>query len=185
MKRLTDEELVARVLSGEQEAFSLIVERYQNQIFSLAFRLGGDYDEARDMAQDAFLRIYQELRSFDPSRRFFPWMYRVAHNTCINALHKKPKPMADIDEIADFTPAEEGLGSPEHNFEQKEQARLLREALAELPDQFREPIFLKYMEGLSYKEIAERLDLPVSTIETRLYRGRQMLQKLLQKSLHR
>ena len=93
--------------------------------------------------------------------------------------------MADIDEIADFTPAEEGLGSPEHNFEQKEQARLLREALAELPDQFREPIFLKYMEGLSYKEIAERLDLPVSTIETRLYRGRQMLQKLLQKSLHR
>jgi len=183
MKRLSDEELVIRTIDGEKEAFSILVERYQNQIFSLAYRLGGDYDEARDMAQEAFLRVYQELRSFDGSRKFFPWLYRVAHNTCLNHLGKKPKPMADIDEIAEMTPAAEPTADPSLSYEEQERKELIRWALAQLPEQYAVPVFLKYMEGFSYQEIAEKTGASVSAIESRLYRGRQMLQKILKSKL--
>lgn len=184
MERLTDEKLVELTLEGQQEAYAILVKRYEKQIFSLAYRLGGDYTESRDLAQEVFLRVYQELRSFDTKRKFFPWFYRVAHNTCINGLKRLPKAALALDEIQDFaeTP-EQAEFSPELSFEQQETVSALKKAIIQLPEQFRIPILLKYIEGLSYKEISQQMDLPVSTIETRLYRGRQMLQKRLSKVL--
>lgn len=180
MDHLTDEELVTLCLQGKQEAYGIIVARYQKQVFSLAFSLGKDYDEARDLAQEAFLRIYRELGRFDNSRKFFPWMYRVAHNTCINALHKKPQDIVSLDVMIEQAPIEAPAGTtPEAVYEKEEVSQLVQEAISSLPENYRLPVMLKYLEGLSYQEIALRLDLPVSTIETRLFRGRQMLQKKL------
>lgn len=178
MKQHSDEQLAALALNGDQEAFAVLVERYQKQVFSLAYRLGGDYDEARDLAQEAFIQIYQELGRFDSSRRFFPWMYRVAHNTCINMLRKRPREQPAAEEEMLFV-AEDRAHTPEEVFEQQEHYASLAEALLALPEKYRSPLVLKYLEGLSYQQIGEVMDLPVSTIETRLFRGRNMLKKAL------
>jgi RNA polymerase sigma-70 factor (ECF subfamily) len=178
MKLLTDEQLAELCREGNKEAFSVLVERYQNQIFSLAFRLGGDYDEAKDMAQEAFIRVFQNINAFNQGSRFFPWFYRVAHNSCINSLNKRGRRHISTENLfteeMDATPT---AINPEYELEKKEDAALIGKCLRELPPQFRIPLMLKYIEGLSYKEMAEKLDLPVSTIETRLFRGRKMLEK--------
>ena len=171
MQHLSDEQLVVLVLQGQSEAFAILVERYQKQIFALAYRLGGDYDEAR---------IYQELSRFDSSRRFFPWMYRVAHNTCVNILHKRPKETTPLEAVYDLAASDTSdEGSPVARYEQLELGDAINGALQSLPEKYRFPLILKYLEGMSYQEIAEQLDLPVSTIETRLFRGRAMLKKAL------
>ena len=186
MRRLADSELVKLCLIGQREAYSILIERYQKQVFSLAYRLCGDYDEAQDMTQEVFLHIYGQLSKFDLECKFFPWMYRIAHNKCVNFLVRKSKSnqttlldgMAEVMSIK--TDQDE---SPEALFEKKEQEMLLYQALKELPEQFCMPLLLKYIEDLSYNEISEKLGLPVSTIETRLFRGRKLLKKRLAKVL--
>ena len=179
MRQLSDEQLVALVLDGQKPAFEILIERYQKQIFALAYRLGGDYDEARDMAQEAFLRIYQELPRFDISRRFFPWMYRVAHNTCINLLHKRPREITPLDQILELPDDRDPSIDPDGSYEKLELNQAINSALQALPEQYRLPLVLKYLEGLGYQQISEQLELPVSTIETRLFRARGMLKKAL------
>ncbi len=181
MEHLADEKLVALCLQGQKEAYNILVVRYQSRIYSLAYRLGGDYDEARDLAQEAFIRIYQELPQFDASRKFFPWMYRVARNTCINYLQKRSRVVPVEEDIDDLT----GMAvrnpdyNPEQSFEKSTVANQVREAILSMPEKYAMPVMLKYLEGLSYQEIGKALDLPQSTVETRLFRGRQILQKKL------
>jgi RNA polymerase sigma-70 factor (ECF subfamily) len=183
MERLTDEQLVALTLQGEQTAFSIIVERYQKQVFSLAYRLHNDYDEARDLAQEAFLRIYQQLSGFDQSRKFFPWMYRVAQNTCINVLHGLPKETLNLDDYYErYEPETEGADrDPSAVLEEREDADEFARILRDLPEQYRTVILLKYLEGLSYREISDHLGLPESAVEARLHRGRNYLRNMLKK----
>jgi len=177
----TDEQLVMLCLQGQTAAFEILVSRYQRQVFSLAYRLGGDYDEARDMAQEVFIRIYQELPRFDKSRKFFPWMYRVAHNTCVNALMKRPKETVPLDNLIELHPREiSATAAPDSLYESSEIKQTLTTALRELPEQYRLPLFLKYIEGLSYQEICSTLNLPQTTVETRLFRGRKILRKILE-----
>lgn len=186
MKHLLDEELVKKCLSGEEAAFEVLVKRYEKQIFSLAYRLCGDYDEAGDLAQEAFLHIYRVLNKFSDDRKFFPWMYRVAHNVCVNTLTKRPKETVPIEDFASFDFGEEGrTDSPEETFLQAETGSIIREAISELPENYRLPVMYRFLEDLSYQEIADKLEVPVSTIETRLFRGRQMLQKKLKILLER
>ena len=181
MQHLSDEQLVVLVLQGQSQAFEILVERYQKQVFALAYRLGGDYDEAKDMAQEAFVRIYQELARFDANRSFFPWMYRVAHNTCVNLLHKRPKESVPLDAVYDLAASDTSTErSPIAHYEQVEINDTINGALQQLPENYRLPLIMKYLEDMSYQEIAEQLELPVSTIETRLFRGRKMLKKALQ-----
>ena len=183
MERLSDEQLVALTLQGEQTAFNILVERYQKQIYSLAYRLHNDYDEARDLAQEAFIRIYQQLPAFDQNRKFFSWMYRVAQNTCINVLHGLPKESLNLDEYYErFEPQADGVGGdPLTVLEGLEQADEFARILRDLPEQYRTVILLKYLEDLSYREISERLELPESTVEARLHRGRNYLRNILKK----
>ncbi len=180
MRNLSDEQLAVLALDHVKEAFEELVNRYQKQLFALAYRLCGDYDEARDMAQESFLRIYQELPRYDTSRRFFPWMYRVAHNCCINLLHKRRADVTPLENLPELADDEFKLESnPVFNAEQQELSGAIKEALQLLPETYRLPLVMKYLEGFSYQEISEQLDLPVSTIETRLFRARKALKKLL------
>lgn len=181
MKNLLDEDLARLAQQGNQDAFALLVTRYEKQIFSLAYRLVGDYDEAADMAQEAFLRIYQMLHRYDPEKKFFSWMYRVAQNTCLNALNRRPSNVVPVERAEEYfsdTTAGE-TAEPEKDYLNREIRRNIDRAIAELPDNYRDIIYLRYIEDLSYQQIADTLSLPVSTIETRLFRGKKLLQQKL------
>lgn len=186
MERLADAELVERSLKGQKQAYGILIERYQKQVFSLAYRLCGDYDEAQDMAQEVFIHIYGQLSKFDKNYKFFPWLYKLAHNSCVNFIIRKNRIniAASLDDMIETAPIKaDNDENPEALFQKKEEEMILYQALKELPEQYRMPLFLKYIEGLSYNEISDKLDLPVSTIETRLFRGRKLLKKGLDKVL--
>lgn len=183
MRNLLDEDLARLAQQGDQNAFAELVKRYEKQIFSLAYRLIGDYDEAADLAQEAFLRIYQMLGRYDPEKKFFSWMYRVAQNTCLNALARRPSNVVPVERaeeyFSDSTAAD--AVEPEKDYLNREIRQHIDRAINELPDNYRDIIYLRYIEDLSYQQIAQALNLPVSTIETRLFRGKKLLQ---QKLLH-
>ncbi|ATW28642.1 RNA polymerase sigma factor [Candidatus Formimonas warabiya] len=183
MDRLQDEQLVELCLQGKREAFEVLVKRYERQIFSLAYRLTNNYDDAVDLAQEVFLHLFRVLDKFDGDRKFFPWMYRIATNVCYNALKKRPKEFLPLDNVIEFTSLTSD--QPEACFESKEIQETVHKAIAELPENFRVPMVLKYLEDMSYQQISEVMNLPVSTIETRLYRGRILLQKRLSNLVER
>lgn len=186
MDRLQDQGLVELSLQGKKEAFEELVKRYERQIFSLAYRLTNNYEDAFDLTQEVFMHLFGVLDKYDQNRRFFPWMYRIATNICYNALKKKPKESYPLENVVNYTSlALDNNTQPEYYYETKEIQDAVHKAIAELPENYRIPIVLKYLEDMSYQQISEVMDLPVSTIETRLYRGRIQLQKLLQNSLER
>ncbi|MGI5892038.1 MAG: RNA polymerase sigma factor [Bacillota bacterium] len=186
MKRLDDKALVSLCIGGQKQAFNILVIRYEKQIFALAYRLCRNYDEARDLAQEAFLHIYRHLSYFDSTRPFFPWMYKVARNICLNKLNKDAGLNTSFDDLTDFVPVEDKSDYiPELALDKKEISNQIYQAIENLPQQYKEAIILKYIQGYSYKEISQCLDLPESTIETRLYRGRQALQKTLAHLIHK
>jgi RNA polymerase sigma-70 factor (ECF subfamily) len=183
MSNLLDEDLARLAQQGDQDAFAELVKRYEKQIFSMAYRLIGDYDEAADLAQEAFLRIYRMLDRYDPEKRFFSWMYRVAQNTCINAMNKRPANVVPMERAEEYFSDDQGgsHAEPEQNYLNREVRENIDKAIAELPDNYRDVIYLRYIEDMPYQQIADALNLPLSTIETRLFRGRKLLQqKLLQ-----
>lgn len=181
MNNLLDEDLARLAQQGNQDAFAELVQRYEKQIFSLAYRLIGDYDEAADLAQEAFLRIYQMLDRYDPEKKFFSWMYRVAQNSCLNALARRPANVIPVERaeeyFSDTTAAD--TAEPEQDYLNREIRQNIDRAIAELPDNYRDIIYLRYIEDLSYQQIAQTLSLPLSTVETRLFRGKKLLQQKL------
>ncbi|MGI6678031.1 MAG: sigma-70 family RNA polymerase sigma factor [Dehalobacterium sp.] len=183
MNRLQDEELVVLCLQGNRDAYAELVKRYERQIYSLAYRLTNNYHDAVELSQEVFLHLYRVLDKFDGDRKFFPWMYRIATNVCYNSLKKKPKESTSLDQVMEFVSDDES--QPEVTYEKKEIQETVQKAIAELPENYRIPMVLKYLEDQSYQQISEIMDLPVSTIETRLYRGRIMMQKKLKHILER
>lgn len=182
MERLADEMLVSQTLNGEQNAFSELISRYEKQIYSLAYRLTNNRDDAQDLAQEAFIKIYCNLEKYDDGRPFFPWMYKVAVNVCYSRLRQN-KPLTNettLEKVIDFSPLiPDKTTHPEEYYDVKETQDIVNQAVAELPERYRLPLVLKYLEDMSYKEISEILYIPVTTVETRLYRGRALLKKRL------
>lgn len=184
MERLADEILVSKTLQGDKNAFCELIKRYEKQIYSLAYRLTNNLEDAQDLAQEAFSRIYLVLEKYDPGRPFFPWMYKVANNVIYSHLRNQKNKSQEIslDKVIDFSPLIPDRDThPEEYSTSRETQRLVQQAVAELPEKYRVPLVLKYLEDLSYKSIGEILNLPVTTIETRLYRGKILLQKRLNK----
>ncbi|MBS3975372.1 MAG: sigma-70 family RNA polymerase sigma factor [Syntrophomonadaceae bacterium] len=180
MDRLPDEMLVKSCLQGDMGSFGELVRRYQKQVYSLAYRLTNDAEEAMDLSQEVFLKIYQVLERYDDSRPFFPWMYKVASNVCYSLLRKRPQESVPLEKVIEFTPLIPKIESqPEDYYESREIQQLVQRAIAELPEKYRVPLVLRFLEDLTYQQIAEVMELPVSTIETRLYRGKALLQKRL------
>lgn len=178
----SDQELVQKTLDGDMDSFSVLVERYQKQIYSLTYRLTNDPEDARDLAQEVFIHIYKVLGKYDQERKFFSWMYKVATNVCYNALRRgKSEHSVNLDKVIEIMPlVGNDEAQPEEYYARRETQEIVRKAVAELPDKYRLPLVLRYLEEFTYKEIAEYMDLPVTTIETRLYRGKALLQKRLQ-----
>lgn len=172
----TDQELVARVLNGEQEAFAELVEAYQTAVFNLTYRMLGNRGEAEDATQEAFLRAYQHIKRYDPSRPFKTWVMSIASNYCIDRLRKRRLTWLSIDEPLPPHPAlNSDTPDPEAATVTNEREAAMQELLAELAPDYRAAVVLKYWYDMSYTEIAEALDTTESAIKSRLFRARQML----------
>jgi len=177
---LEDSQVVRQILRGKQEAFSLLVERYQKPIFNYIYRFYGNYELAQELTQETFLRCYQFLKSYDPERKFSTWLYTVAKNLCIDEL-KKQRSAREV-RLDDVLPAVEAKDA-ESALERNQQMECIRteenfkllEALQELPAAARTVLLLHYFQGLSYQEIGETLGLPVSTVKIRIFRAKKIL----------
>ena len=176
--------LVARCRRGDPEAFDELVDRYQSKVFNLAYRLLGDPDEAADVSQEAFLRIYRGIQRFHGGSALTTWVYRIVHNLCLDEMKKKrrrPQVASDPGD-AEETGAETLLdrlpderAEPQAQILGRERDLLVRAAIARLKEHHRDVLVLYDLQGLSYNEIAAILSTNVGTIKSRLNRARLAL----------
>jgi RNA polymerase sigma-70 factor, ECF subfamily len=169
-----DDALVERVLVGDVAAFSTLVERYQKVVFNVALRFLQDTDDAEDVAQSVFIKIYERLSSYDRRLKFFSWLYRIAVNESLNALRLR-KPM---DRVTEQQPKQGPDALDE--MERAETARLIDEAIQSLSMDQRAVIILRHYEALRYDEIASILNITETKVKSRLFSARQTLRTLLE-----
>ena len=175
----TDEEIARRVQQGDGEQFGVLVERFEAKIARYARKFLFDAEDSKDLVQEVFLKAYTNIQSFDASRRFSPWLYRIAHNEFINAGKKRvriPIFMFDFDLLFPHPAAKETADAETIRRDSRE---MLDRSLGKLDAKYREPLILYYFEEMDYQEIAEILQIPVPTLGVRLKRGRAMMQKIL------
>ncbi|MEC0406415.1 RNA polymerase sigma factor SigW [Bacillus velezensis] len=176
---------IKQVKKGDQNAFAEIVDLYKDKIYQLCYRMLGNVHEAEDIAQEAFIRAYVNIDSFDINRKFSTWLYRIATNLTIDRIRKK-KPDYYLDaEVA----GAEGLTMysqiaadgvlPDDAVLSLELSDTIQKKILKLPDKYRTVIVLKYIDELSLIEIGEILNIPVGTVKTRIHRGREALRKQL------
>jgi len=177
----SDETLARRAQEGNREAFSVLVERYQRGIINLAYRLVGGWDIALDLAQDTFVRAYVSLHTYNSKRRFSPWLYRIATNRCYDYLrHQGHWILVSWEEdITEMSWLPDKVGDPVRQLERQDVCHAIEEAIAGLPPRYRTVIVLRYLEGMSYQEIADTLELPMGTVKTQIYRARDLLRQAL------
>ena len=167
-----DLELVSQSLAGQTEAFGVLVTRYQKVMYTVAIRMLGNSEDARDATQDAFVKAYQRLNTFDPSYKFLSWMYRILVNECLNLSRGR-----HIEEPLE--PAFAGGASPFEATLAVERHTQIEAALQRLTPEYRSVIVLRHFAGQSYGEIADALAIPEKTVKSRLYTARQLLGELL------
>ena len=180
---LSDEQLVALTVKGDVSAFNEIVVRWEGKLYNFVYRHIGDAEEAKDITQESFVRAYSHLDGFRGHSKFSSWLYQIALNLCRSKLRRtKARPTVSIDGREQDNPlwavADERPTPAESTLEQ-ERALAVREALAQLPEAQRTVIILKEYNGLKFREIAEILDTPESTVKSRLYHGLENLAQAL------
>ncbi len=176
---MEEKELVRKSQKGNEEAFSVLVRRYKTKVFHLAYSLTGDRDSADDLAQEAFIKAYFGLPGFQFRSGFGTWLYRITVNHVKDYLRKKGKmSRISIEKISEASFAEEDDGIKKEKEQAEEKRRqLLRLAVQALPEKHRIILSLRDIQGLSYAEIAEILNIPPGTVDSRLHRARKMLRK--------
>jgi RNA polymerase sigma-70 factor (ECF subfamily) len=176
-----DEELVAAFQGGDVAAFDTLVHRWERKIQGAIYRLLRSDDEARDVCQEAFLKAFRGLGGFRGEARFSSWLYQIALNLCRDRMRRrKTRAWVSLDELGENAPTDHGAGMLEL-VETRDLSRRVAVAIGALPEEQREVIIFKEYEGRTFPEIAEILDVPVSTVKTRLYRGLDQLRRRLEK----
>ena len=182
---MTDQELAARARAGDQDAFEQLVLDNQNKVYSLAVRLVGDREEAADLAQEAFLKAWQGLSSFQGESSFSTWIYRLTTNVCIDYLRRKkrrqevePAVSLDDEDSGWAEPADAGQ-DPQRKLEEAERSRALSRGLERLPEHQRQVLVMRELSGLSYQEIGAATGLDLGTVKSRIARARLALRKIL------
>ncbi len=180
-----DVELVERHRCGDLQAFDEVYERFSEMVYNLAVRLSGNRDEAADLTQEIFLRIYRHLGSFGGRSTLKTWVFRIAVNHCRDRLSRHVPLMQSIDDGVEEEgmPIADPARGPEELAVAADEGRRVSRGLARLPQVFREAVVLRDLEGLSYEEIAEVLGVRVGTVRSRIARGREQLRLLLEREL--
>lgn len=191
-ERLSDEELVEMAKAGDDEAFGILVQRYQDRIYNLTYRYVNNEEDALDLTQDTFLKAFTKLKHFRGNSKFYTWLYRIAVNVCIDFQRRQHLTVVHWDDLRplEFTSVESNepvepfelpdhQGQPERELLVSELRQRVREAIDELPQHLRVVIILREYEDLSYDEIARIVGCRVGTVKSRLFQAREMLKKKL------
>jgi RNA polymerase sigma-70 factor (ECF subfamily) len=180
MNPLDDQEIIAAILGGNKDAYSVLVQRYQKPIFNLMYRVTGSYDDALDLAQETFIKAYENLDHFNKGARFFPWLYTIGFNHVRNF---KRRDRVSVRLFSRDCEGEKlGLENPPQQEEQmciQLDSRRLDQALQHLPPDYREAVILHYREGLSMEDIAIALQLSNSGAKMRVHRGIKKLREII------
>lgn len=173
METRDEAELVRLALNGDGRAFEMLVSTYERVVYTAAYRMVGNTEDARDITQNVFLKAFRSLRSFDPSHRFFSWIYRITINESLNFIRQR-RPKQELD---DTLPSRDvGPDVEAHHAQLKD---LVQTALLELPEDYRQAIMLRHFLHRSHQEMSELMGVPEKTVKSRLYTARQLLAKAL------
>jgi len=176
MAKTDDTELIERCINGDRKAFESLLTQYEKPVFNAAFRMLNSRDDAKDVTQTVFLKVFENFDHYDPSRRFFSWIYRITLNESINWLGKSRRLEPLLHEAVD-----ESKG-PEQQADSANISEHVQAALMYIKPDYRTVIVLKHFLGCSYAEIGEILEIPEKTVKSRLYSARQMLKDALERA---
>jgi RNA polymerase sigma-70 factor (ECF subfamily) len=175
MNENVDKNLVRQCLSGKKEAFDMILNKYEKLVFNVAYRMTGNFYDSEDITQTVFMKVYENLDSFNPRHKFYSWIYRICVNETLNFLNKNRR-STDLDS---------GIISPDKTPEDKlnetETKEMIQDALMDMAPNYKILIILKHLQGFSYREIAYIVDLPEKKIKSRLFTARNILRDILSK----
>ena len=187
LKRLSDQDLIPRCQSGSRDAFDELISRYQRRVYTFAYRLTGNTDDAADIAADTFVRIYSSIGSFRGDSSFVTWLFRVVTNIYLDSRkRRKTRQTVSLDEVVALEEStvqrqvEDEGPTPQELVEASERSAALQAAVASLPEYQRLMIVMYHSEGMAYEEIAETLHLPIGTVKSRLNRARLALRRKLE-----
>lgn len=179
-KNFDDKEVVDLILKGDQKKFELLENKYKKLIFSLIRKMVRNEEDVEDLTQDSFIKAYNALSSYNENYSFSSWLYRIASNTCIDFLRKKrfttvsiDQPVADDDEYV--MEIEDNSFIPDMGVLNEERRLVITSAIDNLPDNYKKVVKMRHEEELDYKEISEKLDLPLGTVKAHLFRARKIL----------
>lgn len=186
--------LVKRIRSGDQRAFKLLVERYQRKVYAVALGMLKDKEEAMDVSQEAFVKVYKYLDHFKGDASFYTWLYRITVNICIDIIRKRAGAggeAVEFDETLPMDVSEANIGAlgsrlgtnPQKSALRRELAEKIQEALAAVPEKHRAILLLREVEGMSYEDLSRTLDIPKGTVMSRLFHARAKVQKILSQYL--
>jgi RNA polymerase sigma-70 factor (ECF subfamily) len=185
LTREEDIALVARARKGDESAYRILLRKYQRSVFSICLRMVRNREEAEDLAQDAFVKVFALLDRYNPAYAFSSWLFKITSNLCIDFIRKKRVERVPMDEpvqsdkgdyVRQFESSED---DPETAAIKKERNAYLSKAIGSLPPHYRLVVVLRHQEGLSYEEIAAAVGVPLGTVKARIHRARQMLRKHL------
>jgi RNA polymerase sigma-70 factor (ECF subfamily) len=174
---LTEGQMIEACQQGDRAAFQRLFETYKDRVYSIALHFSGDDSSARDISQQVFLKLFTSISQFRSDSQFTTWLYRIVANACIDEQRKSRRflPFADGLEVRNFM----ALASQEASYLKRQVADSVKEAISDLSPKLRLPILLKYVEGLSYEEIAEAMGCSIGTVSSRLNRGHKILARKL------
>jgi len=181
---IDDQHLIRECLAGDTDAYGQLVVRYQDRLYNTLVKVLGSADDARDIAQDAFVNAFQKLNTFRGRSAFYSWLFRIAMNAAVSQKRKTRRVTSSVDATREQTGLEptdtNPTTSPSHALELSERQTQVRNALAELSEEYRTVLVLKEIEGLKYEEIAEIISRPVGTVRSRIHRARVELRQKLE-----
>jgi len=184
LKELSDEQLAKFVQKGKSECFGELVNRYEGKMTAYVRRFLNNQDDARDLVQDVFMKVYKNIKSFDTSMRFSPWIYRIAHNESVNSIKRKVREPLNFFDPEVLFPHPVAVENPQDDAELSEMKEVLESCMEDLDDKYKEVLVLRYFEDLDYKDIADILKIPVVTVGVRINRGKERLKKIYEEKFN-
>jgi RNA polymerase sigma-70 factor (ECF subfamily) len=185
VKRDGDAELIQRALGGDQVAYRQLLEKYRRQVLGLVWRMVSNRDEAEDLAQEAFVRAFRSLHTFDVTRSFPAWLFRITTNLCVDHYRRKKLDTVSLVIESDGEERTRELESPEsapdEEYADKSESERLDRMVKALPAAYRIVILLRHQSDMSYEEIAEALNLPIGTVKARIHRAHKMLREKIER----
>lgn len=186
-KRDNDADLIQRCLANDQSAYTQLLEKYRRQVLSLVWRMVNNKEEAQDLAQEAFIRAFRSLESFDTTRSFPAWLFRITTNLCVDHYRKRKLKTVSLVQEAGHDHEERTIelespeAGPAEEFEDRQSAEWLDRMVRSLPAPYRIVILLRHQSDMAYEEIAEALNLPLGTVKARIHRAHKMLKEKIER----